>query len=64
MLAHLKETNRTDWVESELASLSALSLYHQPRNEFGSGLNSEGKTLYGEQVGQACPVAGDRGTET
>ncbi len=27
MLAHLKETNRTDWVESELASLSALSLY-------------------------------------
>ena len=27
MLAHLEETNRTDWVESELASLSALSLY-------------------------------------
>ena len=27
MLAHLKQTNRTDWVESELASLSTLSLY-------------------------------------
>ncbi len=27
MLAHLVKTNRTDWVESEIASLSALSLY-------------------------------------
>ena len=27
ILAQLKETRRTDWVESELASLSALSLY-------------------------------------
>ncbi len=27
MLAHLKETNRTNWVKSELESLSALSLY-------------------------------------
>lgn len=27
MLAHLKKTNRTDWVQSELASLSELSLY-------------------------------------